>query len=115
MNTNAVPETADLFYTTPLEATDSSGVRAGSSSQSSAGRGNFPGVNFNPAGVAPVTATRLGIDLKNANSLVTSYSVPWDALLQVVNKLPVVPNTDSALVAALTRIGTGVNQSASYG
>src|SRR2546428_9837960 len=28
--------------------------------------GNFPGVNFNPAGVAPMTATRLGIDLNNA-------------------------------------------------
>jgi RHS repeat-associated protein len=78
--------------------------------------GNYPGVNFNPASVSPLTARRLGLpidpileshtvgnipyvpgltlNLQNASQLIKNYSVPGDVLSRFVNRAGWAPKTD---------------------
>lgn len=60
--------------------------------------GEFSGVNFNPAGVNPLVAYRLNIDLGQASQSITSYSVPGDPLSRLLNRLPLVPDTDGSQI-----------------
>jgi hypothetical protein len=57
-------------------------------------RGGFSATNFNSAGVSPGVAASLNVDLNQSSQSITSYSVPGDALSQVVNKFPLVPGTN---------------------
>jgi hypothetical protein len=61
-------------------------------------RGGYHGVNFNAVGVNPLTAYWNIINLNNANSLITSYSVPKDPLSQWLNDQWYAPGTDGRQV-----------------
>jgi RHS repeat-associated protein len=61
-------------------------------------RGNYPAVNFNAAGVHPYTARRLKLNLNNAGSLITNYSVPGDILSRGLNRTYLAPFTDGQQV-----------------
>ena len=56
--------------------------------------GNFPGQNFNAAGVSSFTARQVGVNLSQANGLVRNDSVPFDFLSRGLNRLPLVPGTN---------------------